>query len=144
MKKLAELMREKNLTDSDLAKALGCQQSTIFQWKAGGFSPKANRIEPLCKLLDCTPNDLLGWGLKESTNISYAKREELLQAVTKNGEYDSQAIHHIASKFQRLSNGKITGFEKWLRGIAEVLYRIELTSKPKKADRATVQQLRLF
>lgn len=144
MEKLAELMREKNLTDSDVAKALGCQQSTIFQWKAGGFSPKANRLIPLCKLLDCTPNDLLGFGLKKSTNINYAKREELMQAVTKNGQYDSSAIHTIASKVQRMAGGKITGFELWLRSIAEVIYRIELTQKPTKQPEATVNQLRFF
>lgn len=138
-------MREKNLTDADVARELNCRQSTVFQWKAGGFSPKANSVIKMCKLFDCSPNELLGWGLKQSTNINYAKREDLYQAVIKKGAYNSDYIHRIASKINRMAGGKITEFELWFRDIAEVVYRIELTQK-KKTDNSgpTVEQLRLI
>ncbi|MBE7085073.1 MAG: helix-turn-helix transcriptional regulator [Clostridiales bacterium] len=55
------LMKVKNLTQSALAKEIGVKQNTISQWITGTNEPSCETILKLCKILDSTPNELLGW-----------------------------------------------------------------------------------
>ena len=122
--KLAEIMLDRGMTDSELAKAMSVQQSTIFQWKAGGFSPKANSLFKLCEVLNCSTNELLGFN-SVSVALPDYQGQRLYKAVTQEGNFDSHLIHIFATRIRRLA-GKATSLEVWMRHIAEALYEIEL------------------
>lgn len=50
----------KNLTQSELAKALNVTKKTIWAWEKGKATPRLNKIEPLCKILGVT-YDSIKW-----------------------------------------------------------------------------------
>ena len=54
-------MKAKNLTQTMLADKIGVKQNTISQWINGVNEPNCEMILTLCKILDTTPNELLGW-----------------------------------------------------------------------------------
>ena len=41
----------KNLTQSELATALGVTKKTIWSWENGKAIPRVDKIEPLCNIL---------------------------------------------------------------------------------------------
>ena len=54
------LAREKmNLTQAQVAKALGVQQSAVAQWESGETKPLADKLLALAKLFGCTIDELL-------------------------------------------------------------------------------------
>ncbi len=130
--KLAEIMLDRGMTDSELAKAIGVQQSTVFQWKAGGFSPKAKSLFKLCDVLNCSTNELLGFNSVDVSLPDY-QGQRLYDAVTQEGHFDSQLIHIFATRIRKFA-GKATSLETWMRHIAEALYEIELA----KSDPASL------
>lgn len=64
------------------------------------------------------------------------------------GEFNSGSIHQIATQFRHYAGGRPTKLEKWLRGVAEVLYEAELlerkTDTGKQKKDPDFFQLRLF
>lgn len=42
--KLAKLMQERNLTIFQLSKETGIPQTTLYEWKAGKYKPKTEKI----------------------------------------------------------------------------------------------------
>ena len=58
---IREAMKIKNYTQSILAEKIGVKQNTISQWINGVNEPNCETILKLCKILDSTPNELLGW-----------------------------------------------------------------------------------
>lgn len=58
---IREGIKQLGLTQSKLAVILGVKQNTISQWINGINEPSCDMIISLCKALDTTPNELLGW-----------------------------------------------------------------------------------
>lgn len=58
---IKEAMQAKGLTQTKLAEMLGVRQNTISQWITETNEPNVETILRLCRLLDVTPNELLGW-----------------------------------------------------------------------------------
>lgn len=58
---LKELMRANGYTQTALAVKLGTTQQTVSRWLKGINQPDFETLFVLCKLLDSTPNELLGW-----------------------------------------------------------------------------------
>lgn len=58
---LKELMKANGYTQTALAVKLGTTQATINRWLKGINQPDFETLFVLCKLLDSTPNELLGW-----------------------------------------------------------------------------------
>lgn len=141
---LAQLMKEKGMTDAQLAKELGCVQSTVFHWKLGTYLPRADYVKKICEILQCSADDLLGVELEKPDRLSRAMATDLLKAITKNGTYNAQLIHQMATAWRRMRGGKVTEFELWLRNIAETLYAIELVQKQPKKPETDTNQLRLI
>ena len=57
---LKELRKETNITQKELAKALGYTQTTISKWEQGLRLPDADNIIKLCKYFNVTSDYLLG------------------------------------------------------------------------------------
>lgn len=125
MTRLAELMREKGFTDKALAKKLNCAPSTVFQWRTGVYLPRIENLRPLCQALKCSADDLLGIEVEKPTRLTRAESVELYKAITMGGVYNSQMLHAMATKIRR-GTGKTTDMERWLRELAEAVYKVEL------------------
>ena len=58
---LKELMKASGYTQTALAVKLGTTQQTVSRWLKGINQPDFETLFVLCKVLDSTPNELLGW-----------------------------------------------------------------------------------
>lgn len=59
-KKIFEIMDKRGMTQLELSKQTGIAQSVISDWKTKGTDPQAKKIMTICKVLECTPYDILG------------------------------------------------------------------------------------
>lgn len=51
-------LKEKKLTQEDLARAVGVNSVTVSRWINGAFSPSAEKVEAIAKFLDCDKSEL--------------------------------------------------------------------------------------
>jgi len=64
---IADLRDKAGLTQLELAQAVGVTESTISNWEKGRNSLVwFERVAKLCKKLNCTPEDLIGYAVTES------------------------------------------------------------------------------
>ena len=143
---LTEILKDRGMTDAELARQLRCVQSTVYHWKAGTYMPRLEYVKKICEILSCSADDLFGIQVEKPTRLNRALSVSLYQAVTKGGQYDSQYIHQIASRVRIAKGGKLTETERWFRQMAEAVYQVEILLKPKKQDAKSDNsyQLRLF
>lgn len=55
---ITEARRSKNLTQLQLAGALGVTRSTVAMWESGESLPRADKLPQLAQILGCTIDDL--------------------------------------------------------------------------------------
>ena len=51
----------RGMTQENLANALGTTQATVSRWIKGVNQPDFETLFSICRILEVTPNDLLGW-----------------------------------------------------------------------------------
>lgn len=145
--RLAEILKEKNISDAELAKRIGCRQSNVCQWRRGRYKPGIDYLEKIANALDCSLYDLLGIPDKRQARLTRNQSKAIYKAVSNDGELTADDWHEWASALQRKAGGKITSMVVLFRSIAEALYKLELVSpqeeKPSKAIKSNTQQLRL-
>ena len=56
---LNRMLRERNLSQSEVAEAIGVLQQTFNKWCMGGTIPRMGKIEMLCRFFHCNKSDLL-------------------------------------------------------------------------------------
>jgi transcriptional regulator with XRE-family HTH domain len=144
MVKLAKLMETKEITDAELARRIGCGQSTVFHWRTGAYLPRADYVKKICETLDYSADDLLGVERAKTDRLNRGLALELFQAVTKRGKYDSEMLHQMATQMRKARGGKITEMELWFREMAEALYLIEITQKKQTSTNQNTYQLQLL
>lgn len=54
------------LRQEDIAAELGIDRSTVAKWEAGESLPRADKLPQLARLLNCTVDELLGDGERDS------------------------------------------------------------------------------
>lgn len=59
--RLKEFRESKNMSQRELADLLGITQAYYWKWESGKSFPNAKQIILLCKVLECSPNDLFGF-----------------------------------------------------------------------------------
>lgn len=59
MENLRRLREKANLTQQDVAAALGITRSAVSRWESGRKKPSSGRLLRLAKLYGCTVEDLL-------------------------------------------------------------------------------------
>ena len=57
--KLKEIREKKNMTQEDLANAVGVTQGAISQWENGFSKPGFDNIKKLAAALECTLDELI-------------------------------------------------------------------------------------
>lgn len=58
---LKKEMAYRKVTQEMLAKRLNVSQATVSRWAKGINEPDLQGLFLLCKILETTPNELLGW-----------------------------------------------------------------------------------
>lgn len=71
---IAQLRREKNMTQIDLANKIGITDRAISKWETGRGMPDLSLIKPLCEELDISINELLSG--EKLTKEDYNKKSE--------------------------------------------------------------------
>ena len=54
-----QIMKTKNVSQMELANAIGTSQSVVSDWKTKKTNPAANKIIPICDYLDVSADELL-------------------------------------------------------------------------------------
>jgi len=137
---LERLMQAKGLTINDLAERLGCVKSTVYHWITGRYSPDVRNVQKICRILDITPNELLGFQEAPYARPVFSRLRRLQKAVTKHGDYNSQQLDQIANAMR----GKSQSLECYFRDVAQAVYNLELTISHKKETTKSSQQLSLL
>ena len=70
--KLAEIRKEKGMTQVELADKVGVGKSAVCHWEKDGILPTATNLKAIAKALDCTIDELLADGEEnESDNLHH-------------------------------------------------------------------------
>ena len=59
MVKLAVMRKEKGMTQTELATAIGQQKNSISEYERGTRNPDLNTLLKIASVLDCAVNDLI-------------------------------------------------------------------------------------
>ncbi len=113
-KRLNALLLEKNATQTDMARAMGVQTSSVFAWTHGTSIPRMDRLKKLAAWLGTTTDYLLGEKVRQrpsrnSTPIDdmlqemFADDPVVLQALTK-GSYVKGVIRTDSGRVYSLSD----------------------------------------
>ena len=104
---LAELRKERNLTQAELGEKLGVTNKTISRWETGNYMPSVEMLEELSTMYGMTINELLSGKklsteeykemaetniketLKEST-FSLKEKQEFFKKMVKTTCYDNR------------------------------------------------------
>ena len=85
---LAELRKERNLTQAELGEKLGVTNKTISRWETGNYMPSVEMLEELSTMYGMTINELLS-GKKLSTE----EYKEMAETNIKETLKESTRIH---------------------------------------------------
>ena len=62
---IKSLRVSKNLTQEELAKALGVVRTTVAMWELGKAMPPSNKLPDIAKVLECSVDELYGKAVKQ-------------------------------------------------------------------------------
>lgn len=93
---IAELRKEKNMTQVDLANKLGITDRAISKWENGRGMPDLSFLKPLCEILDISINELLsGKRLNKKEH-----QEKLEENIIKTIDYTDTKIKKTKKTFK--------------------------------------------
>lgn len=81
---IAEMRKEQNLTQMDLAEKLGISNKTISKWECGNGMPDYAVMEELCKVLGINVNELLSGERLPSQEYSKKAEENIISLIQEN------------------------------------------------------------
>ena len=79
---IAELRKEKNLTQKDLANKLNVSDKAISRWETGKGFPDVDSLQALSSFFDVTINELLSGEKAETKTIEEIAEENIIYAIT--------------------------------------------------------------
>lgn len=78
---IAELRKEKEMTQVDLANKLGITDRAISKWENGRGMPDLSLLTPLCEILDVSINELLSGARLDKKNYQEKLEENIINAI---------------------------------------------------------------
>ena len=85
-KLIAELRKEKGLTQKNIADALGISNKTVSKWECGNGLPEVSLMLPLCEALGITVNDLLSGERVAQADYQKKAEENMMELIRENAE----------------------------------------------------------
>ena len=89
---IAELRKEKGLTQKQLAEALNVTDKAVSKWERGLSFPDISMLEPIAEVLDISIMEILA-GEKKSEDETIT-REEAQQMIKESVELSDEEIRH--------------------------------------------------
>lgn len=83
---IAEMRKEQNLTQIDLAEQLGISNKTISKWECGNGMPDYAVMESLCNILKINVNELLSGERLPSKDYSKKAEENIMSLMQESSE----------------------------------------------------------
>ena len=83
---IAEMRKEQNLTQVDLAEQLGISNKTISKWECGNGMPDYAVIDELCAILKINVNELLSGERLPSQDYNKKAEENIMSLMQENNE----------------------------------------------------------
>lgn len=117
-KLIAQLRKEKSLTQEDLATRLEVNSKSISRWENGYQSPDVSMLQSLAKELDITVDELLN-GEKNKINLLKVKTEVIDVIDYDKHKYQITKIKDLPDKFNDEDNIII---EAYIFGIDMIVY----------------------
>ena len=77
-KNLRRIMYEKNITQAQMSRELGIGKTTLSTWMNGQRMPRMDKIDMLCRYLNCKRSDLMDEKRKERTEAVFTQEEMML------------------------------------------------------------------
>lgn len=81
---IAEMRKEQNMTQIDLADALGISNKTVSKWETGNGMPDYALVESLCGVLKINANELLSGERLPSNDYSRKAEENIMSLMQEN------------------------------------------------------------
>ena len=79
---IAELRKEKNITQEQLAEKIGVTAKSISRWENGKTMPDLSLFRPLCEILEITVNDLMSGEFVNNKNSINILGENIVNMVS--------------------------------------------------------------
>lgn len=83
---IAEMRKEQNLTQMDLAEKLGISNKTVSKWECGNGMPDYAVMEGLCDILQINVNELLSGERLPSKDYNKKAEENMMSLIQENSE----------------------------------------------------------
>ena len=83
---IAEMRKEQNLTQQDLAERLGISNKTVSKWECGNGMPDYAVMEGLCEVLKINVNELLSGERLPSQEYSKKAEENMMSLMQESSE----------------------------------------------------------
>ena len=130
---IAEMRKEKNMTQRELADLLRISDKTVSKWETGKGLPEVSLMIPLCDTLDISVNELLcGERISDSEYTAHAE-ENIMNLVMEKQESKRNiwlgavvAIISIISGTTLVSVAGLLDMEEWQRVILIVIALIDM------------------
>ena len=89
---IAEMRKEQNMTQMDLANQLGISNKTVSKWETGNGMPDYAIMEPLCTILKINANELLSGERVPSSDYNRKAEENIMSLMQENSEGQKKAL----------------------------------------------------
>lgn len=94
---IAEMRKEQNLTQIDLADALGISNKTISKWECGNGMPDYSVMEDLCDVLKININELLSGERLPSKDYNKKAEENMMNLMHESVEKKKRERNNLIS-----------------------------------------------
>ena len=98
---IAELRKEQNLTQQELAEKLGVSSKSISRWENGRTLPDYSLIKDLCKTLNISINELFSGEKIASKNFKEIADNNLLNALENSAFTLKEKIKYYGDKWDK-------------------------------------------
>lgn len=92
---IAQVRKEKDLTQRQLADLLSISDKTVSKWECGKGLPEVSLMLPLCDTLQITVNDLLSGERVSDTNYQRKAEENMMNLIQENEENRKRMVLSI-------------------------------------------------
>lgn len=93
---IAQLRKEKEITQKQLAEKLGVSDKAVSRWECGKGFPDVSLLLPICKIFEINANELLA-GERLDEKEYHKKAEEHIVELVKKADYKKTVINILIS-----------------------------------------------
>lgn len=87
---IADIRKEKGLTQRELAETMGVSDKTISKWECGNGMPEMSMLMPLCQVLEINVNELLSGERLSEGSYSRKAEENIMHLIQEKEECKKQ------------------------------------------------------